>query len=373
MESVVLSRSTFLTFTQKQKPFSSFIHYLMAHRFTQLARVTRFIHRPQPSFTATIYSLSNFAQFSSQPATVVSNRRPATLPEHLSRNVVALSCESTAQGGVCHVYVVGTCHVSEESSKQVQGIVSLLKPEVVFLELCKSRVSALSNRQLKVPTVEEIVEVVKKNGNIFQVLMSWHYAKIASELNVVPGAEFRVAYEEAIKYGGKVILGDRLVQITFRRTWRKWRKIPLWHKAKSFYSLFSLEDSELPDILEKTLGSDYLEKTISSGKLIKTLMAIDDSYMAHYIQEMIPSITRDKPLPKRYMSSELLKVASKSSLVVAVVGKGHLPGIKKNWKRSVMMEDLMTIPPKPAISAFGIFASAGAVVTIVLGVYLLCK
>lgn len=30
-----------------------------------------------------------------------------------------------------------------------------------------------------------------------------------------PGSEFRVAFEEAMKYGGKVILGDRPVQVTY--------------------------------------------------------------------------------------------------------------------------------------------------------------
>lgn len=34
------------------------------------------------------------------------------LPEELSRSVVALSCESFADGGVCDVYLVGTAHVS---------------------------------------------------------------------------------------------------------------------------------------------------------------------------------------------------------------------------------------------------------------------
>lgn len=38
--------------------------------------------------------------------------------------------------------------------------------------------------------------------------------QVASKLEVFPGAEFRVAYEEAMKYGGKVILGDRPVQVT---------------------------------------------------------------------------------------------------------------------------------------------------------------
>jgi len=37
--------------------------------------------------------------------------------------------------------------------------------------------------------------------------------KVASQLEVLPGAEFRVAFEEAMSYGGKVILGDRPVQV----------------------------------------------------------------------------------------------------------------------------------------------------------------
>ena len=35
------------------------------------------------------------------------------LPEELSRSVMALTCESTAEGGVCDVYLVGTAHVSQ--------------------------------------------------------------------------------------------------------------------------------------------------------------------------------------------------------------------------------------------------------------------
>lgn len=31
---------------------------------------------------------------------------------------------------------------------------------------------------------------------------------------MLPGAEFRVAFEEAMSYGGKVILGDRPVQVS---------------------------------------------------------------------------------------------------------------------------------------------------------------
>lgn len=39
--------------------------------------------------------------------------RNRVLPEELSRSVVMLSCESSAEGGTCDVYLVGTAHVSQ--------------------------------------------------------------------------------------------------------------------------------------------------------------------------------------------------------------------------------------------------------------------
>ncbi|WVZ03337.1 hypothetical protein V8G54_024143 [Vigna mungo] len=72
-----------------------------------------------------------------------------------------------------------------ESCRQVQAIVKFLKPQAVFLELCRSRASILSRKNFK----------------------------MASKLSVLPGTEFRVAYEEAIKYGGKIIVGDRSIKL----------------------------------------------------------------------------------------------------------------------------------------------------------------
>ncbi|RYR21772.1 hypothetical protein Ahy_B03g067091 isoform A [Arachis hypogaea] len=273
-----------------------------------------------------------------------SDRRHPELPEELSRNVMVLSCESSAEGGVCDVYLVGTAHVSEESSREVQAIVSLLQPEVVFLELCSSRVAVLTLQNLKVPTMAEMVALIKKKHNMFE---------IASKLEVFPGSEFRVAYEEAMKYGGR---------ITVRRTWSK---MPLWHKTKFLYSLlfqavFLPSSDDLNKMLKQMNDSDVLTLVIQEmSKQFPTLMET----LVH---------ERDQ-----YMSSTLLKVASENRSVVAVVGKGHLQGIKKHWKQPVMMRDLMTVPsPKPAMSAIKILTSVGvavAGVAIISGIYLSSK
>ncbi|CAN4104809.1 unnamed protein product [Withania somnifera] len=76
---------------------------------------------------------------------------------------------------------------------------------------------------------------------------------------------------------------------------------------------------------------------------------------------------------RRFMSSTLLRVASEHNSVVAVVGKGHLPGIKKNWKQPIEVKELLTIPSqKPAISITKILSTLGvaiAGVAIISGIY----
>ncbi|XP_041003688.1 traB domain-containing protein-like isoform X1 [Juglans microcarpa x Juglans regia] len=291
-----------------------------------------------------------------------SEQTKAVLPEELSRSVVALTCDSVAKGGVCDVYLVGTAHVSQESCREVQAVISFLKPQVVFLELCSSCVAVLTPQNIKVPTMGEMLDMWKKKHNIFGILYSWFLAKVASKLEVFPGSEFRVAYEEAMKYGGRVFLGDIPVQITIRRTWAK---MPLWHKIKLLYTLF--------------FQAVFLPSSEDLNRMLKEMDDVD--MLTLVIQEMskeFPTLMetlvheRDK-----YMSSRLLRIASENSLVVAVVGKGHLQGIKKNWKQPIGVKDLLTMPPqKPAISTVNILTSLGvavAGVAILSGIYLANK
>ncbi|KAK8502786.1 hypothetical protein V6N12_073271 [Hibiscus sabdariffa] len=225
-----------------------------------------------------------------------SQRRNADLPEELSKNVVHLSCESSADGGKCDVYLVGTIH---ESCRDVEAAISYLKPQVVFLELCSSRVGILHVRDVK-------------------------DIKTARLLEVVPGSEFRVAYEEARKYGAKVILGDRPIHL-----------------------------KDMEEDHKGTRGTQEFKKIFPT--LFETL---DDER-------------------NRYMSYTLLGVARKHSSIVAVVGRAHLHGIRKYWKQSVSINELMTIPPqKPTLSTSKILASPGFAVAgaaIVWGIYLASK
>ncbi|GLT37439.1 hypothetical protein SLA2020_117570 [Shorea laevis] len=283
------------------------------------------------------------------------------LPEELSRSVMVLSCESSVEGGTCDVYLVGTAHVSQESCREVEAVVSFLKPQVVFLELCSSRVLVLCPppENTKIPTFGEMIDMWKKNHNVFGILYSWFLAKVASQLEVFPGSEFRVAYEEARRYGSKIILGDRPVQITLQRTWAK---MPLWHKIKLLYSLI--------------FQAVFLPSAEELNKMLKDMDDVD--MLTLVIQEMskeFPTLMETLVHERdQYMSSSLLKVAREHSSVVAVIGKGHLQGIKQHWKQPVSVNDLLEVPSqKPALSALKIITSIGvavAGVAIISGLYM---
>ncbi|KFK42865.1 hypothetical protein AALP_AA1G049100 [Arabis alpina] len=263
-----------------------------------------------------------------------SEKMKVELPEELAKSVVILTCESTGKGGSCDVYLIGTAHVSKESCREVEAIVSFLKPEVVFVELCSSRLSVLKPQNLKVPTMSDMIESWKQKQNTFGILYGWFLAKIASQLEVFPGAEFRVAYEQAMKYGGQVILGDRPVQITLKRTWAK---MPLWHKVKFIYSfLFQAVFLPSPEDLNKMLKEmDNLDMvTLVIQEMSKEFPSLMDTLVHE----------RDQ-----YMASSLLRVASEHSSVVAVIGRGHIQGIKKNWKQPITMKDLMEIPSDQSV------------------------
>nr|DAD20596.1 TPA_asm: hypothetical protein HUJ06_022059 [Nelumbo nucifera] len=310
-----------------------------------------------------IDNASAVTESESSEAVVMEAGQNKVLPEEILKSVVCLQCESSAEGGSCDVYLVGTAHVSMESCREVQAVIDYLKPQVVFLELCSNRVAILTPQNLQVPTMREMLDMwKKKNMNIFGILYSWFLAKVANELEVFPGAEFRVAFEEAMKYGGKVILGDRPVNVTLRRTWGK---MTLWHKAKFLYcilfqAIFLPSPEDLNKMLKEMDDVDMLTLVIQEmSKAFPTLME---------------TLLYERDL---YMSSTLLRVASEHTSVVAVVGKGHLQGIKKHWKKPVEIKHLLEIPAqKPSFSATKILASLGvavAGVAIISGIYIAGK
>ncbi|MCO5588764.1 hypothetical protein L7F22_042723 [Adiantum nelumboides] len=253
----------------------------------------------------------------------------------ICKGVSILSCGSEAPGGSCHVYLIGTAHVSEESCREVQAAVHLLKPQVVFLELCQKRTSVLQRTPFVVPTVSDMILSWKqRKTNMLGIVYSWFLAKVAAKLDVRPGAEFRAAYEEALACGAKVVLGDRDVEVTLRRTWGK---MSLWYKTKFIFvllyqSIFLPQADQLNELIEKLKDADILTIAFEElGKFSPTLME---------------TLITERDL---FMTAALQKIAEQHSLIVAVVGRGHVAGITKYWGQNIPIHNLLEIPQKRSL------------------------
>ncbi|CAN1166567.1 TraB domain-containing protein [Linum perenne] len=336
-------------------------------------------------------------------------RERGEIPEELSRTVM-LTCESTAESGSCNVYLVGTAHVSQDSCREVEAVIRYLKPEVVFVELCSDRKNLLTPQDLKFTLLFErfkhlelpLADMLKvfnrcqhlekccRSGNRNITRLEYYIAgflrrqdryfcfiQVASKLEVFPGSEFRVASEEAKACGAEVILGDRPVQVTLQRTWRK---MPLRHKAKLIYSL-CFQAVFLPSPVKLTRMASELQYFIKEMEDVDMLTLVIQEMSKAY-PTLMETLVHERDqfriyIRLWYMASMLHKTASEHSLVVAVVGRGHLEGIKKHWQQPVSMEELLKIPEsKPVVSVLKIMTSIGAVaagVAIVSGIYLLRK
>lgn len=105
----------------------------------------------------------------------------------------------TSDNGSC-VYLVGTAHFSEKSQDDVSLVIRNVKPDIVLVELCPSRVHILRHdektllEEAKDINVTKIRNIIKSNGlinGIFYILLLNMSAKITKEIGMPPGGEFR--------------------------------------------------------------------------------------------------------------------------------------------------------------------------------------
>ena len=251
------------------------------------------------------------------------------------------------------IILVGTAHVSNESADLVERVIEEEKPDTVAVELCQSRYQAMTDKNRWQET--DLIKVIKEKKAFLllsNLMLASFQKKIGKKLGIKPGEEMLRAIKTAKEMEADIHLADRDVRTTLSRTWRL---MGFWTKFKLLLQLITsmgnVEDIEKEDI-EKLKEQDVLETLLSElGKTLPDLQRVlideRDQYLAHKI--------RTAPGKK----------------IVAVVGAGHVPGIKKYWEEPVDMAALEIIPPK---GKWGGFLKWGiptlVILLIILGFYM---
>lgn len=250
------------------------------------------------------------------------------------------------------IILLGTAHVSKESVRLTADVIEAEKPDTVCVELCESRYQSIRQKDKWQDT--DIVKVIKEKKSFLllsNLLLASFQKRIADKFDVKPGEEMIKAIETGEVLGAGIHLADRNIRITLLKTWRA---MGLWSKVKLLFQLV-LSMGEIDDIkeedIEKMKQEDVLHTLLSdvgrSLPILKDILIDErDQYLTHKIR------------------------TAPGNKIVAVVGAGHVPGIKKCWNTEIDIETLEQIPPKGKTSGILKWIVPLAIlVLIVLGFY----
>jgi pheromone shutdown-related protein TraB len=226
------------------------------------------------------------------------------------------------------IVLLGTAHVSKESVQLVSSVIEEQQPETVCVELCQSRYQSIKQKERWQDT--DIVKVIKEKKSFLllsNLLLASFQKRIANKFDIKPGQEMMQAIESAAAVGAEVHLADRDIRTTLARTWRA---MGLWGKIKLVFQLVismgEVEDLKEEDV-EKMKQEDVLQTLLAEvGQSLPVLKKILIDERDQYLAEKI----RNAP----------------GENIVAVVGAGHVAGIKEHWKADIDIQSLDQLPPK---------------------------
>ena len=230
------------------------------------------------------------------------------------------------------VILVGTAHVSQESADLVRQTIETEQPDTVCVELCESRLQSI--RQKSRWQEMDIIKVVKEKKAFLllsNLILASFQKRIADRMDIKPGQEMITAVEVAEEAGAQVSLADRDIRVTLSRTWRS---MGLWDKVKLLYQLL-LSLGEVDD-----LSQEDIERMKQEDVLNALLEEIGTS------QPVIREILIDER--DRYLAQKIKEAPG--TRIVAVVGAGHVPGIKRYWSTDTDLTALEALPPKSRLS-----------------------
>lgn len=234
--------------------------------------------------------------------------------------------------------VLGTAHVSTASVEAVKAQIELFKPDIVAVELCDSRYTALtSNRRLDKEGLLKVVKEGKAPLVMLQSLLAAEQRKMGLDEGQQPGAELLAAVEAAKEAELEVALIDRDIQTTLRRAWKKMK---FFEKGKILWSLLGDEEDEgTPEVAQLLEDQDLLTS------LMEELRTFSPGAGSVLIDE------RDA-----YLAGKIAALEAKGDQrILAVVGAGHLRGIEAHLQAttqptSSQLSALETLPTRTRFS-----------------------
>jgi pheromone shutdown-related protein TraB len=249
------------------------------------------------------------------------------------------------------ILLVGTAHVSKNSAQEVKELIEQEKPDSVCVELCSARYNSIKNKD-KWKNVDIITIIKQKKALLLLVnlILSSFQKRLALQLGINPGQEMIQGITSAKEIDAHLVLADRDIQITFSHIWKK---LNLWGKTRLLFMLiFSMFSKE-------KISEEEIEKLKSEDVLTAAL-----SELAHSFPRLKSTLIDERD---QYLA-EKIKMAP-GNKVVAIVGAGHVPGIKKEINKEHNLTALTKIPPSSKWLKVLVWAIPLAIIAIIASTF----
>ena len=224
-------------------------------------------------------------------------------------------------------YIIGTAHISRKSVLEVEQTIEQLRPDTVAVELCPTRYGALvDDTRWKSLDIFQVIRERKFLFLLANLALSSYQRRLGESLGVKPGAELLAGVAKAEAVGAELVLADRDIQATLKRTWAN---LGFFDKLKLLGALSGVFFSH------EELTEEQLEALKDRDTLSETMRAFANEMPS----VQIPLIDeRD-----RYLMSAIEDAPGRT--VVAVVGAGHVEGMTRYFGQGADREALSVIPP----------------------------
>lgn len=230
------------------------------------------------------------------------------------------------------IFLVPTAHISKQSIEDVRQTILATNPNVVCVELCESRYrNIMDQERWKNTNIVKIIRQGKAMLLLASLVMVSFQKRLGERIGVKPGAEMLEAIRAASEVGAELLLVDRDIQITLKRTWRRLR---FWDRIRILFQLLS----SLFDIEE--IDEEMVEKMKEEEKLGDIL-----KFLADECPSLKETLIDERDI---YLAQEVRQKAG--SRTVAVVGAGHVPGILANIQCKKKLAPLLKVPSPGRLS-----------------------
>jgi len=213
------------------------------------------------------------------------------------------------------IILIGTAHISKESVDEVKSTIEAEKPDVVCVELCKQRYEILNDKEKwKQTDITKIIKEGKTALFLVNLILSNFQRRLGEDVGILPGAEMTEAMNVAKNLNIPIELADRDINTTMKRASSK---MSVFEKYKVFslilLTLFfseKLRAEEIEQLKNKDVMSQMMDELSLAFPNVKNTLIDERDY---------------------YLTNKILN--AQGNKIVAVVGSGHLAGIKRNMEK----------------------------------------